>query len=206
MVKIKICGIRLEREVRCLNEALPDYAGFVFAPSKRRVTPHEAASLIKALDQRIAPIGVFVNEALDFIIQTVGLCGLKGIQLHGDEGADDAMALRKNLPRPIEIWKAIKVSQSGTSWILNRDSPLYDRILFDGPVPGSGKSYDYSILPDRRENIILAGGLTPDNVIRAIAAVHPSGVDVSSGVEGEDGYKDEELIKAFIKAARFKEE
>ena len=225
MYKVKICGIRLMREIHYLNITLPDYAGFVFAPSKRMVTPGEAAFLIHSLDKAIIPVGVFVNHPIDFVTQAADLCGLKCIQLHGDEDINYMEALRLKLNEDIEIWKTVKITQMMNDHvfgkifneisppnmlcneILSRDYnesnlPLCNRILFDGTNPGSGKAYDYSLIPPSFGDYVLAGGLSIENIAYAINVTKPYCVDVSSGVEGSDGYKDMSLISEFLNIVR----
>lgn len=212
MVKVKICGLRVAREICFINQVLPDYAGFVFAPSRRRITPFEAARLIDALDTKILPVGVFVNEAVDTIVRTVRLCGLRVVQLHGEEGPEVLEALRFNISSGVELWKSLKMPYaSKTQRPLLHEIPgltpgSWDRILYDGALPGSGIPLNLGLLPSSLENCILAGGLSPANINEILQKTNPYGVDVSTGVEGADGFKDLALIIKFIEAIRNKEE
>lgn len=210
MVEVKICGIRQNREVDILNSAYPDYAGFVFAPSKRRVSKNEATELISRLNSKIKPIGVFVNENISVVQETVTACGLYGVQLHGNENETYLNNLRGSLPPDIEIWKAVKVSSTLKSHSdkdlyfneLSRLSIFITRFLFDGTEPGSGKPFNHELLPAVIKKSFLAGGLTIDTIKTVIVKNHPFGVDVSSGVEAADGFKDEYMIRTFINRAK----
>lgn len=115
MVKVKICGLRTDKEIEAVNRVLPDYAGFVFASSKRMVTPNEAARLVERLHHMILPVGVFVNERVDIMVQTVKTCCLRVVQLHGDEGVDTIQELRAGLGMGVELWKAIRLDYVGTT-------------------------------------------------------------------------------------------
>lgn len=191
MIKIKICGIRTEKEIEAVNKAKADYVGFVFAPSKRRVTAKEAANLLKLLDKDITPVGVFKDASVNEIIETLKVCPLKIIQLHGSENEDYIYKLKNKFPK-IEIWKA------GTAEESESFSSAADKILFDGKEAGSGKGYDYSVISHIKKDYILAGGLTPENVKEALRKTSAFAVDISSGAEGKDDFKDIDLIKKFI--------
>lgn len=206
--KVKICGITCENDIRILNLYLPDYAGFVFAESKRKITLQKAKSLISDLNPLVRRVGVFVNMESGRISEIAGIAGLDAIQLHGDETQDYIDRLKLNLDGKIQIWKAIRISGEkslGEMAMYNLDFFLADTYV-KGIPGGSGKSFEWKLLQrkdenHRKDNIILAGGLTPDNVIEAISIARPYGVDVSSGVESE-GKKDEKLVEKFIGNSR----
>lgn len=219
MTKIKICGITQSIEIEYLNRYLPDYAGFVFAESKRRVTAEKAAALSSCLAQGIKKVGVFVDMEPESIAAIATQVGLDVLQLHGYEDGEYIRTLRPLLKPGTEIWKAVRVASGHTidslaASVATSDSGLApleeaDKILLDSYLPGSfggtGKTFDWTLasrfgsaLP-----IILAGGLNPDNVREAIEQVRPFAVDTSSGVEGE-GIKNEYKLKAFIEAVRQK--
>lgn len=203
MVKIKICGITQITEIEYLNKCLPDYAGFVFAKSKRRVTADAAAILSAYLTQEIKKVGVFVDMDPASAALIAAQVGLDVLQLHGSEDEGYIGTLRPLLKPGTEIWKAVRVSPT------TRLIPLAkaDRILLDSYLPdcpgGSGKAFDWTLASQFRSTlpVILAGGLNPNNVRQAIDLVQPFAVDVSSGVEGE-GAKDQHKLKAFIEAVR----
>lgn len=217
MVYIKICGIRRKEDIRYLNKYMPQYAGFVFAESKRRVSPDEASMLIKSLDKRIKPVGVFVNESLDRVADIARICGLKAVQLHGDESPEYLQQLRNRLseiniknkddgngmPLNIQIWKAFRVSENFIADCLkkyNADAYLLDSYSKES-YGGTGEIFNWDIAVSAKKygKIILAGGLNPLNAVQAIEYTRPFGLDVSSGVE-TDGYKDETKIRNFIQS------
>jgi len=161
-VKIKICGIFRLQDIEIINTEKPDYIGFVFAESRRRVTPKQALQLRKGLSPGIIPVGVFTNQSIE-----------------------DMQALVRN----------------GVIDVIQTPSRIGEFLLFDGPVPGSGKTFDWNTIPKVEERFFLAGGLTPGNVTEAIKKVNPYGVDVSSGVE-TNGVKDAAKIRDFILRCR----
>lgn len=206
---IKICGVRRRDHALTAVDAGADMLGLVFAPSRRQITVEDAASIADAArvtasdhGRAIALIGVFVNETVERIRDVAQSCGLDGVQLSGDEPIAYADALESLL-----IIKAIRFDDSAHehAW-LQHDRP-HVRLLVDAHVPGSyggaGVVADWVRAAElaRQRPLLLAGGLTPENVAGAIAQVGPWGVDVSSGVES-NGVKDHAKIRAFIAAAR----
>lgn len=209
MTKIKICGIKRIEDVQYVNKYLPDYIGFVFAQSKRRVTVNQVVILRNELDSRIKTVGVFVNEDIDKLIETVTKCKLNCIQLHGDENGEYIEKLKYSLnlhgAKEVEIWKAIRVKDESS--ILLLESFKVEAFVLDtfveGAYGGVGKVFDWNLakLAKAYGKIIVAGGLSIDNVSDAVESVRPYGVDVSSNVE-TDGYKDESKIRCFIEKVR----
>lgn len=197
MVKVKICGIKTIDHAETAVQAGANYLGFVFAPSKRRISPQEARRIAKDIPSSVKKVGVFVNESVDKMKEISEFVGLDYIQLHGDETPEMVNAL------PYKIIKAFSIDQT-------KDIALYtcDYYLIDSPAKafrgGSGKTFDWQLI-DRlnieRDKLILAGGLTVSNVQEAIQRVNPAGVDTSSGVE-TDGQKDHEKMRAFIAQAK----
>lgn len=211
MTKVKICGIKRKEDVGFINRHLPDYAGFVFAESKRRVTAEEAEVLACDMDRRIKRVGVFVNEKLSSVIDTIRKCRLDAVQLHGDETPEYIAGVRNQLAsmgelRGTEIWKAVRIK--GAESLESLFTFKADRILLDtyteGAYGGSGQTFDWKLALKLQEHfsIIVAGGLNNANVRQAIRTVSPFAVDVSSGVE-TNGVKDEDKIKDFIYSARY---
>lgn len=212
MVKIKICGLRRAADIEAANALLPDYVGFVFAQSRRKVIPKEAAVLRQTLDGSIGAVGVFVNAEITDVAKTAALCKLCAVQLHGDEDGGFIQALRPMLPEGCEIWKAARISiADDLRAALTLDA---DRLLFDAFSPdargGTGQRFDWSLLKsaDIRQPFFVAGGITPDNAAEAVAAASGTngfcGLDVSGGVE-TDGYKDYDKMKRLIDAVRMQE-
>lgn len=200
--KIKICGITQTETVEVLNRMKPDYAGFVFAESKRQVTPQQAENLIARLDSSIEQVGVFVNAEENFAADTARRCGLNIIQLHGDESPEYAQRLSEKTG--CEIWRAIRVKDSDS--LLQMQAYPADRFLLDAYLPnaygGGGSAFNWDLLREiDTSQIILAGGLNIENISEAIRQVSPFGVDISSGVE-TDGRKDPQKIEKIIRGVR----
>ncbi|EEM84810.1 N-(5'-phosphoribosyl)anthranilate isomerase [Bacillus thuringiensis serovar huazhongensis BGSC 4BD1] len=178
-----------------------DALGFVFAESKRKITPKRAEEIIQELPANVLKIGVFVNESVEVIQKIADECGLTHVQLHGDE--DNYQIRRLNIPSI----KSLGVTSE--SDMKNAQGYETDYILFDSPKEkfhgGNGKTFSWELLgympKELREKTILAGGLNALNIEEAIQTVRPYMVDVSSGVETE-GKKDVEKIKQFIKKAK----
>lgn len=203
-VQVKICGIRREEDVTYLNEFLPDYAGFVFAESRRQVTAEQAAALIRKLDSRVKPVGVFVNAPPEEAAKAAARCGLSAVQLHGDEDEAYIRRLRPLLPENTAVWKAVRVREAAD--IARADSTDVDILLLDSYTEkvygGTGKSFNWSLVAAHppKKPFFAAGGLTPFNIIEAIRTMHPFGIDISGGVEGPDGCKDRNKIAALMAA------
>lgn len=202
-MKIKICGLTREQDIEAVNESLPDYAGFVFADSRRKLSCERTVELINRLNTQVKPVGVFVNMHTDKLAAIAKACRLTAVQLHGDENNSYIDNLRKLLPKGTLIIKAVRVKSSE---ILQAASAIEcDIFLLDsfqeGVPGGTGDTFDWTLLKDFTRPYFLAGGLNKDNVTKAIQTLHPFGIDVSSGVE-TDGFKDSNKISAFIKKAR----
>jgi len=201
VTKIKICGLSRIQDIEMVNEVLPDYIGFVFAKSSRRVSPEQASELKIALDKRILAVGVFVNAAPNEIVQLCKSNSIDIIQLHGDEDLFYITALKKEVSNP--IIKAVRVQSERQ--ILEAQSLPCAYLLLDtyqkGAYGGSGKSFDRSLIPKLEKPFFLAGGLNVGNVKTAIADCHPYCLDVSSGVE-TDGVKDTNKIKEIVRMVR----
>lgn len=198
MIKVKICGLRNARDVAAVNRAMPDYAGFVFAPRSRRCLDERTAlAMREALDPRIRTVGVFVGQPPEYIAR---LCReiIDIVQLHGDEDEGCVRRIRELCGRPV-------IKALGVGCTLPRAVPGADFLLFDALSPargGTGRVFDWNLLAGYAgPPFFLAGGLSPDNVGQAILALSPFGVDVSSGVE-TDGAKDAEKIALFVSRAR----
>lgn len=194
-MKIKICGLFRQEDIDFVNEALPDYAGFVlnFPKSHRNISLDLAERLSKNLDPKILPVGVFVDADISYIEEAAkrGIIGV--VQLHGSESADYIRELKKRVPLP--IIRAVKVDGEEIK-------PLGADFLLLDSGKGTGKQFDHSLI--NREKIgapfFIAGGITPKN-IRETARFEPFGVDISGGVE-TDKLKDRKKILAAVSAAR----
>ncbi|MGN0398613.1 MAG: phosphoribosylanthranilate isomerase [Blautia sp.] len=194
MKKVKICGLRRTEDVQMVNRLKPDYAGFVFAGSRRQVSISQAKKLSGLLDPDICPVGVFVNENPKTVAEIAEAGIIRLIQLHGDEGADYILELKKMTNQP--VMKAVRVKNIEA--ILEAEQLPCEYLLLDtyvkGQYGGSGQAFDRSLIPEPKKPYLLAGGLNPDNVAQALAECGAFGADVSSAVE-TDGYKDEKKYR-----------
>ena len=201
MTKIKMCGLSRLCDIEWANALMPDYIGFVFAKKSRRyVAPMIAHSLREKLDRSIRAVGVFVNEAPEDVAALLNDGIIDIAQLHGSEDADYIKALRALTDRP--LIQAFRVENS--AGLERAQASAADYILLDNGAGGTGTSFDWALLKDFDRPFFLAGGLEPGNVARAIRALHPFAVDVSSGIE-TDGAKDYMKMTAFVNAVRCEE-
>ena len=201
MLRIKICGITNVDDALHAVDAGADALGFIFYPeSPRYVTPDTVRSIIERLPPFTTSIGVFVNADRDGIQQVIRECGLSLVQLHGDESPGDCLALGRPVIKAIRLRSRDDVTRMSEYAVRGF---VLDAFV-EGTWGGTGKMLDWGLAREatRYGPTILAGGLTPDNVGRAVAEVHPYGVDVSSGVEISPGKKDSEKVRRFIVAAR----
>ena len=199
MTKIKICGLSRPCDIEYVNEAKPDFCGFIInvPKSKRNVSPDTVRQLVTHLSPEVKPVGVFVNAPIAEIISLVQDGTLSYVQLHGQEDEAYIAALRKKIHVP--ILQAFKITCPEDAAHAERSSADY--ILLDNGSGGTGKTFDWSHLSGVTRPYILAGGLGPDNLQQAVSQLSPWGVDLSSGVE-TDGHKDREKILAAVHAVR----
>ena len=192
MTKVKICGLSNKEAVETVVSAGADYIGFVFAPSKRQVTLEEAAELAKLIPVNVKKVGVFVSPSRAELLEAIDKVGLDLIQVHG-QVADD-------LFEDLSCASIQAVQVDGNGHVPNSQA---DYLLFDAPVAGSGKTFDWGQLDTSglAQPFFIAGGLNEDNVEEAIQHFTPYAVDVSSGVE-TDGQKDQEKIRRFIERVK----
>ena len=212
MTRVKICGIREKAHALAAIEAGADFIGLVFAPSKRQVTPARAGEIVGAAKSRsdaIDTVGVFVNMPAPEVNTIAGSCNLDWVQLSGDESWEYC----RQISRP--VIKAIRIKQGQSPEQILADLATGAKILtskkylylldseLKGRYGGTGTTFDWALARQAAEQfpVIIAGGLTPENVAEVIEVVTPWGVDVSSGVE-TGGVKDIAKIKAFIEAVR----
>ena len=206
MLKLKICGMRRPEDIEMANRHKPDYIGFVFAESPRKVSYNQAKELSGLLSEDIVPVGVFVNEHMKLIVDLFKDGIIEMAQLHGDEDEKYIRNLKdksieetgKQIPviNAIEIKDGADYNDELLKW---RDSASDYFILDSGK--GSGKTFDWSLIDKESEffknSIFLAGGLNSENLALAIEEFNPFAVDLSSSVE-TDGFKDEKKIKKII--------
>lgn len=198
MTKIKICGLYRDQDIDYVNEARPDYAGFIlhFSKSHRNLDVDRALKLRNRLLSQIRAVSVFVDQPMETVIFTAERLRSDVIQLHGHEDDNYIEELREKTGR--EIWKAFKVRCEED--LVAASSCKADMVLLDNGY-GTGQTFDWSLLQAFDRPFILAGGLTPFNISDAIGRLKPTAVDLSSGVETE-GRKDREKIVAAVRAAR----
>lgn len=197
--RVKICGLMRESDVDKVNELHPDYAGFVFAPTRHQVTAAQAAALKKKLDPSIKAGGVFVDADEDFIIRLLKEGVIDYAQLHGNETEDEIERIEKATGKRVVKACVMKGAEDARA---EAHFPGADLMLYDAGR-GSGRTFNWDYLsrtPARP--FFLAGGLTPENVADAVRTVRPFAVDVSSGVEDADLSKNYEKMKAFMEAVR----
>ena len=193
---IKICGMTDERAVAAALEARVDAIGFVFAPSVRRVRPPEAARLARSARGRLACIAVTRHPEQALVDEILREFAPDVLQ------SDAGDFLELHLPRELALLPVLRSGDAGDA--APGSAMLPARLLFEGPVSGTGRTGDWGQARSlaRRTELVLAGGLDAQNVAAAIAQVRPFGVDVSSGVESAPGVKSPERIAAFAAAAR----
>ncbi len=197
MIKVKICGLSRLEDIEAANLYQPDYIGFVFAPSRRRVTEEQAASLKKLLSPAILAVGVFADQTPETIARLCREEVIDIIQLHGAEDACYIERLRSLVSSPI-----IKALKAPTPEDIRAAKNLdCDYLLFDGAQAGSGQAFDWSVLPTGGKPYFLAGGLHLGNIDAAMAAGRPFALDISSGAE-EDGRKSPGKIKELVEMIR----
>ena len=195
----KVCGLTRTQDVKEVyaNGAL--YGGLIFVEhSKRCVSLRQAQELVTASPLRF--VGVFQNQEIDFIVKIAKQLQLYAVQLHGSETAEFITALRHELPEEIQIWKAISVNTEAQSAVDFTDDLNITRYIFDSQSAnqqgGTGKTFNWSLIPENlKHKIILAGGISPDNIEQAIKQ-GCLGVDLNSGVETATGVKDSEKVRS----------
>jgi len=200
MTRVKVCGIRRRADAELAVTLGATALGFVFWPSSpRAVTPETVREITDGLPAFVSRVGVFVNQSPVSVLRTAAKAGLTAIQLHGDEQASTYFE------SSLSIIKALPVRE-GFSLSAVEDLPPRVTVLLDAHDPvrrgGTGRVVEWTVAAAaaRVRPVILSGGLTPDNIRQAAAAVRPYAVDVSSGVESAPGVKDESRMRAFFAA------
>lgn len=200
MTKVKICGLKNQTDIKCINTLSPDFAGFVmfFEKSHRNISPEKAQKLLSALDPNIKSVAVTVSPTEEQLEQ-IHTLGFDYVQIHGKISEKLLSECKTPVIRAINVSGIESIGD-----IENLDN--VKGILFDSAVPGSGQGFDWTLLkklPKTDKMLFLAGGLTADNIAAAICQVHPYAVDVSSGIELADkSGKDFELVRTFIENAK----
>lgn len=201
MFRIKICGVTRPQDVRTIAKAGADAIGFQMTLGPRKVSPRKARALVALVPPLVVPVGVFVNEPLSRVKRLIKLCGFKAVQLHGDENKAYCRAL------PVPVLKVIRM-RNPRSYLPYRGFRVAAFLLdsYNKNIPGgTGQSFQFHwargahALP---APVLIAGGLTSDNVRQALRSSHAFGVDVASGVESRPGVKDPRKVSLFIRNAK----
>jgi phosphoribosylanthranilate isomerase len=207
MVRIKICGITNLEDALLAAELGADALGFVFYPqSPRYVAPEAARQIIAQLPPLVTSVGVFVDEEAAVVQEVAARAGLDWLQVHGQESPAYCRSLGRR------VIKGFRIKDAGTLAELEPFRGAVQAFLLDtykkGLVGGTGEIFDWGLAREAKHygQIILAGGLTPENVAQAIAAAQPQAVDTASGTEAAPGQKDPAKLKAFFKAVRRSEQ
>ena len=212
MTRVKICGIKEEAHALAAAEAGADFIGLVFAPSRRQVTLAQAekiATAVKQSDHTTELVGVFVNMPAAEVNRIADFCHLDWVQLSGDEPWEYCTDITKPIIKAVRVSKQEQSSEiysaltAGAKALANKKHVYLLDSHIKGRYGGTGKVFNWNLARQAAEEfpLIIAGGLTPENVARVIKTVKPWGVDTSSGVE-VDGVKHTARIRAFIKAVR----
>lgn len=201
MVRIKICGITKIEDALAAVAAGADALGFVFfEKSPRYISPEQAAGIIRQLPPFVQTVGLFVNEQLADVNRTADQCGLDLVQLHGEETPEFCRGVNRRVVKAFRVKDSTSLDQIDSydvaASLLDAWSPLAHG--------GTGDTFNWEIAAAAAASrcIVLAGGLTPENVSEAVKIVRPYAVDVSSGVESGPGRKDPEKMQRFIRNAR----
>lgn len=195
---VKICGTTNEEDALLATAMGADAVGFVFAPSPRQIAPDLARDIARRLPPEVLTVGVFRDQAPQRVVEICNSAGLRCAQLHGHETPDQAAYVKARVPLLIQAFSA------GDPGLERAYEYPADAYLIDSHAPGSGQVFDWSLAegaPQGRK-VIIAGGLTPENVGDAIRTLEPWGVDVATGVERSPGRKDPVKLRRFIEAAR----
>jgi phosphoribosylanthranilate isomerase len=201
MVRVKICGITNLEDALLAVAAGADALGFVFCDqSPRCVFPEQAAAIIRVLPPFVQTVGLFVNADRALVTETADFCRLDLVQLHGDESPEYCAALARRVVKAFRIKDISSLEPMHQYRVAGYLLDAYSPDAYGGT--GLTFNWETAVIARKYGPVILAGGLTPENVGRAVATVSPYGVDVSSGVESAPGKKDPEKVREFIRRAK----
>ncbi len=199
--RVKICGLTRARDVRAAVAAGVDALGFVFTPrSKRALEPSRAAELVAAVPAFVSRVGLFMDQAAGDVARVLEEVPLNLLQFHGSEDPDYCRLFGRPYIKAVSMESERAVSAAAETWT-DASALLLDSHA-PGGVGGTGRMFDWKLVPHCPLPLVLAGGLTPANVREAVSLVRPWAVDVSSGVEDSPGIKNEQAIREFIKEAK----
>lgn len=198
-VKIKICGLKRREDIEAVNEAMPDFCGFIIdcPRSRRNVSKETVAALVKGLRKEILPVGVFVNAPVEEVAELLNKKIIAMAQLHGQEDEEYIKRLKELTHRP--VIKAFSVKSTGDVQRAAQSSADY--VLLDQGSGGTGKAFDWSLVQEMDRLYFLAGGIGIHNLESAVNTLHPFAVDLSSSVE-TDGLKDRKKIIEAVNLVR----
>lgn len=198
-VRIKICGLKRPQDIEAVNAAKPDFCGFVIEVSKssRCVTREQVRELVKGLHKDIIPVGVFVNAPVELPAMLLEEGTISIAQLHGSEDEEYIRKLREMTRKPLIQAFSIRNAQD----VERECGSTADYILLDQGSGGTGKTFDWSLIPEISRPFFLAGGLGTENLEQAIRQVQPWAVDLSSSLE-TGGYKDPEKMRKAVEIVR----
>ena len=203
MVKVKVCGIKEPEDARVAADAGADAIGLIFAESPRRVSAERAREIVAVLPNGVVKVGVFVDEEPREVLRIAREVGLDYVQLHGDESPETVTVMREG---GVKVIKALRVRDAASL----REMERYDADLFlldsysEKMRGGTGTRFDWELAKVVRgyANILVSGGLSPENVREAIELFEPYGVDASSSLEDVPGKKNGERVRRFVRAAK----
>ena len=201
MPKIKICGLSRPEDITYINEAKPDYCGFIIdvPKSRRNVSISKVRELVQNLESQICPVGVFVDKDCGEVAQLLNEGTIQIAQLHGQEDEAYIRRIQKNTGHQVIKAFSVKTAQD----IENVLKSPADYILLDQGGGGTGQTFDWSLIPEIDRPFFLAGGLGADNLETAVRTIHPYAVDLSSSVE-TDGMKDRDKILKAVQLVHIK--
>jgi phosphoribosylanthranilate isomerase len=195
---VKVCGTTSEEDALLAVAVGADAVGFVLAPSPRQVAVERVRDIVARLPPDVLTVGVFRDAAPEQVVEMVHRGRLKAAQLHGHERPEDTQYVHERVPI---VFKAFAAGDQAVRTAADHGA---DAVIIDGARPGSGQVFDWTLTEDAPVNLrlVVAGGLTPENVGAAISRISPWGVDVVTGVEASYGQKDPRRLRAFVAAAR----
>jgi len=203
MVKVKVCGITNPEDARAAATAGAAAIGLIFAESPRKVGIEEAREVAAALPEDVLKVGVFVNAEPDEVVRIAREVGLDYAQLHGDEGPEDVTAVRGGGVKVIKALRVRAAADLAEIEVYGADLYLLDAYS-EKARGGTGTRFDWGLAKSLkgRANILISGGLGPENVRDAVSYFEPWGVDASSSLESAPGKKDRDRVRRFVFAAK----
>jgi phosphoribosylanthranilate isomerase len=202
MFRVKICGVTRSQDVKAIAKAGADAIGFQMSMGPRKITPLQAKELVKGVPPQVISVGVFVNEPLSRVKKLVNYCGFQAVQLHGDESKSYCNKIG------VPVLKVIRMKNAGSykgfrgfrvaAFLLDS----YNKKTPGGTGQGYPARWARKAVEEIPAPVLIAGGLTPENVQKAIRSSHAFGVDAASGVESRPGVKDPRKVSLFVQRAR----